>query len=602
MSDITTTFVDVPALVTGAYNSPVGIGGGGNFDMALNTTETFTVSVSNTSVITVGATDYYACNRATDTNPIYTGRFWSATPLRRGGYTTPDYDGVIGDAITGGSIIGPAVYEFILPYADEFEIPVKRIPYRIRVTVDGQEVLRERTIIDSGTAVAGGVNTMTLPGSASSTTNIYAEYAIFTTGGTGAGQENRIASYNGGTKVATCSANWTTIPDATTTYEIRNVGSKVGLQASGSPTINYLRIAFTTKKIRHVRVELWGSIFYGIRAKTECVPYAQRSTVPKMLYTISDSFAEPTGADSGYTGMGSRAAQMLGVTHILGGAGGTGVSVRGSVDGRLSFRDRITPPTNAWKWHLGNPTGGTYTITVNGNTTAAIAFNANAATTQAAVRLLSGQANAIVGTCYGQIYLLLYDDPTASATVTVNGASLTYPGSGRLAMTPTVVRYTGDLTDVVPRDGTGKALPFYVLVEGGFNDANAINSGTLTIGQFETDYLYFLTELQRRYPTAIVFVVGPMPAASSPPSYFLTVQSSMTTINATYLKKINGRSANIDLVNAGLITGTGNIAAPGTVGTANWVLSYDSLHYSIPGNDWAGYVFADKMMRILEGD
>lgn len=38
----------------------------------------------------------------------------------------------------------------------------------------------------------------------------------------------------------------------------------------------------------------------------------------------------------------------------------------------------------------GTPTGGTYTLTYNGNTTAALAYNADAATVQAALRLLTG--------------------------------------------------------------------------------------------------------------------------------------------------------------------------------------------------------------------
>ena len=39
---------------------------------------------------------------------------------------------------------------------------------------------------------------------------------------------------------------------------------------------------------------------------------------------------------------------------------------------------------------LGSPTGGTFTLTWNGQTTAAIAYNADAATVQAALRLLAG--------------------------------------------------------------------------------------------------------------------------------------------------------------------------------------------------------------------
>jgi hypothetical protein len=74
-------------------------------------------------------------------------------------------------------------------------------------------------------------------------------------------------------------------------------------------------------------------------------------------------------------------------------------------------------------------TGGTFTISGNSNTTAAIAYNATAATVQAAVRGLGGAYAQVVGSAGGP-YTLTY--PFASgdvAAVTTNAASLT-GGSG----------------------------------------------------------------------------------------------------------------------------------------------------------------------------
>ena len=72
----------------------------------------------------------------------------------------------------------------------------------------------------TGTAQAGATNTITLANTASASDNAYQGMTINTTGGTGSGQSAVIQSYNGTTKVATLTANWTTPPDATTAYSI----------------------------------------------------------------------------------------------------------------------------------------------------------------------------------------------------------------------------------------------------------------------------------------------------------------------------------------------------------------------------------------------
>lgn len=81
-------------------------------------------------------------------------------------------------------------------------------------------------------------------------------------------------------------------------------------------------------------------------------------------------------------------------------------------------------------------TGGTFLILGNGNTTAAIAFNATAATVQAAVRGLGGAyAQVVVSGSAGGPYTLTF--PFASgdiAAVTTNPASLT-GGSGTAVVT-----------------------------------------------------------------------------------------------------------------------------------------------------------------------
>jgi Tfp pilus tip-associated adhesin PilY1 len=72
----------------------------------------------------------------------------------------------------------------------------------------------------TGTAQTGTTSTITLTSGASSTNNAYTGLVLTITGGTGSGQESRITAYDGSTKVATVSPDWTTAPDPTSTYEM----------------------------------------------------------------------------------------------------------------------------------------------------------------------------------------------------------------------------------------------------------------------------------------------------------------------------------------------------------------------------------------------
>lgn len=74
--------------------------------------------------------------------------------------------------------------------------------------------------VHTGTAQGGTANTITLAATASATENVYATMVVYITGGTGDGQERTITAYNGTTKVATVNPNWTTNPDATSTYSV----------------------------------------------------------------------------------------------------------------------------------------------------------------------------------------------------------------------------------------------------------------------------------------------------------------------------------------------------------------------------------------------
>lgn len=75
----------------------------------------------------------------------------------------------------------------------------------------------------SGTAQAGGNNTITL--AAGTADGIIATDRIYITGGTGSGQLGIITNWDNTTKVVTVQDNWSTNPNATSTYEVYNGGS-----------------------------------------------------------------------------------------------------------------------------------------------------------------------------------------------------------------------------------------------------------------------------------------------------------------------------------------------------------------------------------------
>lgn len=102
----------------------------------------------------------------------------------------------------------------------------------------------------------------------------------------------------------------------------------------------------------------------------------------------------------------------------------------------------------------GGPTGGTFTLTYSGQTTAAIAYNANAAAVQAALEALSnidpGDVVCSGGPLPGAAVLVTFQGQLAATNVsamTGSAASLTEPGTAIETITPGV---RGDYRGVAP--------------------------------------------------------------------------------------------------------------------------------------------------------
>lgn len=93
-------------------------------------------------------------------------------------------------------------------------------------------------IEDTGTAIAGSNNTITLASTMEAFASAMNGATIIILSGTGSGQTRTVSSYNPGTRVATVSSNWTTNPDATSVYAVYGTSphpDRIGTERFGPP-------------------------------------------------------------------------------------------------------------------------------------------------------------------------------------------------------------------------------------------------------------------------------------------------------------------------------------------------------------------------------
>lgn len=84
------------------------------------------------------------------------------------------------------------------------------------------------TFSDQGVAQAGTTSTITLASTASATDSIYVGSLVTILSGTGSGDTSEITAYNGTTKVATVSPNFSVAPDSTSAYAVIPTNSGTG--------------------------------------------------------------------------------------------------------------------------------------------------------------------------------------------------------------------------------------------------------------------------------------------------------------------------------------------------------------------------------------
>lgn len=133
------------------------------------------------------------------------------------------------------------------------------------------------------TAIGGGAATISLPASASATSDIYNGSKITITGGTGAGQTRIISDYDGGTKVATVSVAWTTQPiSSDSTFEIE---SQVGQYVNGLDQGRALIVGYTSATVVNARIEF---------------PFFNASAIASQAWEIEFGYEDVWSEDRGY--------------------------------------------------------------------------------------------------------------------------------------------------------------------------------------------------------------------------------------------------------------------------------------------------------------
>jgi hypothetical protein len=441
----------------------------------------------------------------------------------------------------------------------------------------------------SKTAQGGSATDMTLASGSSTVSGFYNEYFLRIAGGTGVLNETRqIVSYDGTTLIASVASAWTTTPDSTTHYVIQDGPQPFVLDAS-TGSVKYIHLKWNDIGQRKITVEQ--SVFAGVISDGTISSSPSWSSTP--LLVVGDSFWEGEAAPINIPRLIDTFALSMGWLPTNLGEGGTGFINRDAGAYRLNFQDRIAPPNEAWRV-ARTATGGTYTISVafGGviDTTAAIPYNASQGSMESALNALpnilaiSGHFHVARGDLATP--LIIVGHGMRGAVISVDGSNLT---GGAITV---LGAYVGDVAPNVPKDSSGTALPFYLLVPGSGNDTSYSDA------ELQAAATYVAQQIVQRFPTAsAVFtgVFGDCNAGTSTSGTTDIARNAAIAAGAAHLTSINGKVPFIDTYANGpgglkIINGLGTVAAP-QAGTNSNLKSVTAVgHPTGPGSqflsDW----------------
>lgn len=162
----------------------------------------------------------------TTTNATLTELFLDGTSAKL--VLTPDSTMLINGKLTGiqtngssGSVGDTKSWEFICKAVNNSgTVTLKSLDYEGSSVIYKTSLRNIGNVHLTGTAQAGGANTMTLDGAAPMIDTWFNHCYITILSGTGAGQSRLIIDYVGSTQVATVNSNWSVTPDNTSVYAI----------------------------------------------------------------------------------------------------------------------------------------------------------------------------------------------------------------------------------------------------------------------------------------------------------------------------------------------------------------------------------------------
>lgn len=525
-------------------------------------------------------------------NPAFTFALPSASIVSLGSGGTAQYTALVGDTPAGGAItcFGVSFYHS----GSQLDIIKFQSGQPFALWIDDLYIGYFCQPFASGTAAAGGANTITLAAGSSAVDGFYNGFTV-----TQGAVHGMITAYVGATKVATVSAG----TYSAATYTI--VDDANGYQLL-SGVLSYVNIQFPAAGTR--KIEVFGNDFQGINIGPNDSLWPAPIDATTRLILIGDSqftvnFGPHTVSPPSWAMLG----RACGCQLYVDGEAGTGFAYD-SGSGRLSYLDRIAPPPEAWWISFIQASGGTFTLSVTYNgvtqTTSALAFNIGFAAIKTALQGLSNiPAGAVIavataGGVASLSFIILLKNMTG-ANLTANFASLTgtiNPGQ------PFVRNWLGVVAPRVPLDGGGNPLPFLLIVHGSSNDSTG---NGVTTSLLQSTATAVAQAIVSRFPSAICVFVG---------VYWITTFTGDGIIGATdlarnaaiaagaaFLTPVNGNVPFIDTYAAGLggkawVFGTGSISAP-TVNTNDILISVATAAHPT-GN--GQHLLATRLMQNLK--
>lgn len=260
------------------------------------------------------------------------------------------------------------------------------------------EIVHQITSVGRSTATAGGASTLTDSAATDWATNQWAGLTLVITGGTGSGQSRTIASNT--STVLTVSVAWMTVPDATSTYEIRTASGKVAVACY--PWMEGVAASGTLGSMHGAGLDLKGNNTAGARIASiegfRCGVLLRHNalygaTVGRLVCQVSGTAVvlsrAPTHANRGFRCLGYHAEStrfdVIGLSTApywaeIGGVSAMGTRSQRFVNGTVTSATGTTLTDNTRNWLVNQWVGHEVVITSGTGVRQVMRIKSNTAT------------------------------------------------------------------------------------------------------------------------------------------------------------------------------------------------------------------------------